>query len=44
MINEGARLRIEAIDKDIDKLQTEREAILTTEDLTTKEHYEYYHG
>ena len=44
MINPGANLRLTEINNKIIRLRIEREAILTTEDLTTKEHYEYYHG
>lgn len=44
MIEQKARIRIIIIDTEIRKLELEKEEILLKQELTMKEHYEYYHG
>ncbi len=43
-MNEETRMQIMRIDEDIKRLQKDREQLLSEQDLTIKEHYEFYHG
>ena len=44
MMKEKIRKRLMIIQAEIEKLFAERKKILSKQDLTTKEHYEFYHG
>ena len=43
-MDEEARIQIIRIDNDIRRLELDREKLLSEQDLTTKEHMEFYHG
>lgn len=43
-MEEHVRIKLIELDSKIKGLQDQRELILSTQDLTTKEHYEFYHG
>lgn len=43
-MDEKVKIAIITIDNDIRELQLQREELLSTQNLTTKEHYEFYHG
>ncbi len=44
MISEEARFQISCIDRRLDQLRADKEEILQSQELTTKEHMEFYHG
>ena len=43
-MDKETKVQLEKIDNQISLLQSAREIILQSQELTTKEHYEYYHG
>lgn len=43
-MDEKIREKVIELDKEIGKLERLKEDFLSSQELTTKEHYEFYHG